>query len=184
MGNPSISNGVLEVIPGIRLSNVYWPEYVFYEEEIALSWFICSFNEPSGAIHTHRLMEAWDGGRCSIFYRPSGFKKNRLALLLARLNFPVEYHLNSSRYHLVLLTLDFPSVFWAAPEKRSNTDRESLIVYFAWVVREGDIWMIFESSTKQSPTSFMESWGIHHLKTASFPASQRQLSRGVLTISH
>ena len=53
--------------------------------------------------------------------------------------FLVASHLNSSRYRLVLLTLTFPSVFWAAPEKRSNPDWDSFIVYFAWVVGEGAI---------------------------------------------
>ena len=44
--------------------------------------------------------------------------------------------------------------------------------------------MILESLTKQYPTSFRESWGMQHLKTAPCPESQRQSSRGVLTISH
>ena len=44
--------------------------------------------------------------------------------------------------------------------------------------------MIIESPAKQYPTSFRESWGMHHLKTAPCPASQRQSSRGVLKISH
>ena len=44
--------------------------------------------------------------------------------------------------------------------------------------------MIFESSTKQYPTSFRESWGVQHLKTALCPASQRQSIRGLLKISH
>ena len=44
--------------------------------------------------------------------------------------------------------------------------------------------MILESSTKQYPTSFRESWGMPNLKTALCLASQRQSSRGVLTISH
>ena len=79
------------------------------------------------------------GGRRSISCRPSGEFKNRPALLSARLHFPVASHLNSSRYHLVLLTQTFPSVFWAAPEKRSNSDWDSFIVYFDWVVGEGAI---------------------------------------------
>ena len=33
----------------------------------------------------------------------------------------------------------FPSVFWAASDKRSNPDWDSFIVYFAWVVGEGYI---------------------------------------------
>ena len=44
--------------------------------------------------------------------------------------------------------------------------------------------MILESSKNQYPTSFRESWGMQHLKTAQCPASQRQSSRGVLTIYH
>ena len=84
-------------------------------------------------------MEAWDGGRRSIFCRPSGGFKNRLDLSSAGLHFPVAYHLNSIRYHLVLLKLNFPSVLWASPEKRSNTEWDSFIVYFAWVVGEGSI---------------------------------------------
>ena len=155
-----------------------------HKEVINLSWFVCSVNEPSGEIHAHRIMEAWDGGRPSFFCRPSGGFKNRPYLLLARLHFLVAYHLNSSRYHLVLLTLTFPSILRSAPEKRSNPDWDSFIVYFAWVVGEGAIWMILESSTKQYPTSFRESWGVQHLKTAPCPASQRQSSRGVLKISH
>ena len=67
-----------------------------------------------------------------------GFKKIP-DLFSARLHFPVASHLNSSRYHLVLLTLTFPSVLWAAPEKRYNPDWDSFIVYFAWVVEEVDI---------------------------------------------
>ena len=158
---------------------------MFYHKELlALSWFVCSVNEPSGAIHIHRIMEAWDGGRRSIFCRPSGGFKNRPALLSARLHFPVASYLNSSRYHLVLLMLTFPSVFWAAPEKISNSDWDSFIAYFAWVVGEGSIWMILESSTNKHPTSFRESWGMQNLKTAPCPESQRQLSIWVLTISH
>ena len=84
-------------------------------------------------------MEAWDGGRRSIFCRPSGGFKNRPALLLAGIHFLVASHFNSSRCHLVLLTLTFPSVLWAAPEKISNPDWDSFIVYFAWVVGEGAI---------------------------------------------
>ena len=42
--------------------------------------------------------------------------------------------------------------------------------------------MILESSTNQYPTSFRESWWMQHLKTDLYPASQRQSSRGVLTI--
>ena len=69
------------------------------------------------------------GGGVQFFVGHQGGFKNRPALLLARLNFPVEYHLNSSRYHLVFLTQTFPSVFWAAPEKRSNPDWDRFIVY-------------------------------------------------------
>ena len=78
------------------------------------------------------------GGR-SMFFSPSRGFKNRPVLLLARLHFPVASHLNSSRYHLVLLTLTFPSVLWAASEKRSNPDWDSFIVYFSWTVGEGAI---------------------------------------------
>ena len=67
-----------------------------------------------------------------------GFKKIP-DLFSARLHFPVASHLNSSRYHLVLLALTFPSVFWAAPKLVSNPDWDSFIVYFAWFVGEGDI---------------------------------------------
>ena len=70
------------------------------------------------------------------FFRPSGGFKNRPALLLARLHFPVVPHLNPSRYHLVLLTLTFPFFLWAAPEKISNPDWDSFIIYFAWLVGE------------------------------------------------
>ena len=105
-------------------------------------------------------------------------------LLLDRLHFPVTSHLNSSRYHLVLLTLTFPYVLWATPGKRSNTDWDNSILYFAWVVGEGAIWMILELSTKQYPTIFRGSWGMQHLKTAPCTESQSQSSRGVLTIYH
>ena len=44
--------------------------------------------------------------------------------------------------------------------------------------------MILESSTKQYPTSFRESWGMRHLKSYPCPAYQRQSSRGVLIIVH
>ena len=44
--------------------------------------------------------------------------------------------------------------------------------------------MILESSTKQYPTSFRESWGMRHLKSYPCPAYQRQSSREVLTIVH
>ena len=86
-----------------------------HKEVIALSLFVCSVNEPLGEIHTHGIMEAWDGGGRSIFCRPSEGFKNRPTLLLGRLHFPVAFHLNSSRYHLVLLMLTFPSVLWVAP---------------------------------------------------------------------
>ena len=79
-------------------------------------------------------MEAWDAGGHPIFCRPSGGFKNRPYLLWARLNFPLVSHLNSSRYHLVLLTLTCPSFFWSAPEKISNPDWGSSIVYIFWFV--------------------------------------------------
>ena len=86
------------------------------------------------------------GGGVQFFVGHQRGYKNRPALLSSRSHFPVACHLNSSRYNLVLLTLTFPSVFWAAPEKRSNTDWDSFIVYFAWVVGEGAIQMISESA--------------------------------------
>ena len=54
-------------------------------------------------------MEAWDGGRRSICFGPSGGFKNKVDLLSARLHFPVASHLNSSRYHLVFFMLTCPS---------------------------------------------------------------------------
>ena len=44
--------------------------------------------------------------------------------------------------------------------------------------------MMLESSINQYTTSFRDSWGVHHLKTAPCTASQRQSSIGVMTISH
>ena len=75
----------------------------------------------------------------SIFFRLSGGVLNRPDLLSARLHFPVASNLNSSRCHLVLLTLTFTYFFSAAPEKRTNPEWDSFIVYFAWLVVEGAI---------------------------------------------
>ena len=44
--------------------------------------------------------------------------------------------------------------------------------------------MILESSTKQYPTNFKESWGVQNFKTSPCPASQSQSSIEVLTIYH
>ena len=52
------------------------------------------------------------------------------------------------------------------------------------MVGGGDIWMVVELSTKKYPTNIIESWEIQYLKTSPWPESRRQLSRGVLTISH
>ena len=78
-------------------------------------------------------------GKAFNFLLAIGGVKNRPALLSARIHFPVASHLNSSRYHLVLLKKTFPSVFWSASEKRSNPDWDGSIVYFAWDVGEGAI---------------------------------------------
>ena len=58
----------------VRSHRLMCPDMTMFSHKgvIALSWFVCSVNEPSGAIHTHRIMESWDGGRRSIFCRPSG----------------------------------------------------------------------------------------------------------------
>ena len=50
------------------------------------------------------------GGGVQFFVGHQGDLKKRPALLSTRLHFPGASHLNSSRYHLVLLTLTFPSV--------------------------------------------------------------------------
>ena len=44
--------------------------------------------------------------------------------------------------------------------------------------------MILESSTKQYPTSFSESWEIQHVNTSPCPESRRQSSGGLLTVAH
>ena len=68
-------------------------------------------------------------GAVQFFVGHRGGFKNRPALLSSRLHFSVASHLNSSRYHLALLTQTFPYVFWAAPEKIYNPDWDSFIVY-------------------------------------------------------
>ena len=102
----------------------------------------------------------------------------------ANFHLPDASHLKLSRYHFLSLMLTCPPVARAAPGKRSSPDWDSLIVSSVGVVREGAVYIIFESSTKQYSAKFMESLEIQHLKNAPCPASLRPFIRGVLTISH
>ena len=114
----------------------------------------------------------------------SGAFRNRSVWLPGICHWLFYYHLNLSRYHFVLIRFTCPHVLYAAPKNRSRPDWDSLTVSVFGVVGDEAICMIFELSMKQYPTSFIESWEINILKTAPFPKSCRQFSRGVLTISH
>ena len=78
---------------------------------------------------------------------------NRSDWFSSRRHWTVESHLNSRRYHFVLLILTCPPVVSAAPEKSYRTDWDSLIVSAVGFVGDGDIWIMVESSTKKYPTS-------------------------------
>ena len=78
---------------------------------------------------------------------------DRSARLLDRLPWPVESHLNLTRYHFFLLMLTCPPVVCAAPEKRPRPDCNILTISVVGVVGDGDIWVIIESLTKQFCTN-------------------------------
>ena len=84
--------------------------------------------------------------------------RNRSFLFLASRHSPIESHLNSRRYYFVFLTLTFPPVICAAPEKISISDWNSFTVSVVGDVGGGAIWMMVELSTKQYPNNLGESW--------------------------
>ena len=95
-----------------------------------------------------------------------------------------ESQINSNRYYFFSYFLILPPVAWPAPKNMSinfwyNSRRYSVEVYGS-----GDTCMIVESYTKQYPTREILSPEMLHLKTDPWPASWRQLSMGVRTISH
>ena len=80
--------------------------------------------------------------------------------------------------------LIYPPFACAAPDNIYSLAWGILIVSFVEAMGEGSICIMVESSTKQHPTSFRESWYMQHFNTAPYPASRRNSSSGVLMISH
>ena len=75
------------------------------EEVIALSLLVCSVDDMLGAIHTPIILEACNGGVRLIFGGDFGVLRKRSALFSDRRHFSDVSYFNSSRYHLVFLTL-------------------------------------------------------------------------------
>ena len=76
------------------------------------------------------------------FMRTFGEFSNRSSWLLGRRHWPVESHLNSRRYHFVLITPTCPPVVCTDSEKRLRPDWYNLTLSVVGVVGDGDIWIM------------------------------------------
>ena len=94
------------------------------------SCFVLSVEYLLGAIHTPRILEAWEGGIRSIYWIYSGEVRDNSALLVARLHLPAAPHTNSNQNHFVFKTLICSPVTWTAPVTISKTFCEGLLVLF------------------------------------------------------
>ena len=63
-----------------------------------MSIFLFSSDEPLGVIHNPKIMEAWDGGRCSIYCTPLEDVIDSSASFYAGRHLPTEFNTNSYRY--------------------------------------------------------------------------------------
>ena len=138
--------------------------------------------DPFGDIHPQSIIEAWEG-IISIVLFSNGGSKDMWSWLLAMCHFTADSQMNYGRYRLVFCMIACPPVARVTLANIFRPSWASITVSSTGVLEEGGIWMIFDLSTKQYPTSLIDYPDIKYLKDVLYPDSIRNLRRGVLMMS-